>query len=104
MTTNWVELSPSAYANVGVVGISSNNASNNSSTLNPLITYEIVNKYTKDGGENRIVVDLKTEITGNNGNNDLVTISTYDFGVGNHDANTVNVLDMLRQASPQYFI
>ena len=57
MTTNWVELSPSAYANVGVVGISSNNASNNSSTLNPLITYEIVNKYTKDG-ENRIVVEL----------------------------------------------
>ena len=47
MTTNWVELSPSAYANVGVVDISSNNTSNNSSTLNPLITYEIVNKYTK---------------------------------------------------------
>jgi hypothetical protein len=100
MTTNWVELSPSAYANVGVVGISSNNASNNSSTLNPLITYEIVNKYTKDG-ENRIVVELKADVTGNGA---IMPISNYDFGVGNHDPNTVDVLELLRVASPQYFI
>ena len=70
-------------------------------TLNPLITYEVTRKYTKDDGENRIVVELRADVTGNGA---IMPISNYDFGVGNHDPNTVDVLELLRVASPQYFI
>ena len=75
-------------------------------TLKPNLSYEVVNTYVTDSGENRLNVLLKiedtVEVEGEQANVQS-TIAQFDFGYGGTDPSTANVVHLIYTAVPQLF-
>jgi hypothetical protein len=74
--------------------------------LKPNFSYEIANTYVTDSGEGRIAVQIKyTESVEVDGSfvNSVFSIAELNFGVGDENPQTANVVNLLYSAVPKYF-
>jgi hypothetical protein len=74
--------------------------------IRPNFSYEVERTYTKDSGENRIVINMiyteQQEVEGEIVNTEI-KFATLDIGILGLDPETVDKEALLKEALPQYF-